>query len=57
VKQIKDVEHLADQLTQTINVRIDKSFITPIEPRGHSPPCLASDDVIDSPRWYGRAEW
>src|SRR5258708_33476793 len=31
VKKIKDVEHLADQLTLSINLRIDKSFITPID--------------------------
>src|SRR4051812_37984865 len=31
VRAIKDVEHKADLLTATINQRIDKSFITPID--------------------------
>ena len=47
VKAIKDVEHAADLLTATINTRIDRSFITPIDREDiHS---LASrlDDVID----------
>ena len=47
VKAIKDVEHKADLLTATINQRIDKSFITPLDREDiHS---LASrlDDVVD----------
>jgi predicted phosphate transport protein (TIGR00153 family) len=47
VKQIKDVEHLADQLTQTINVRIDKSFITPIDREDIHLLASRLDDVID----------
>ena len=31
VKEIKDIEHKADLLTATVNQRIDKSFITPID--------------------------
>ena len=47
VKQIKDVEHQADQLTQTINVRIDKSFITPIDREDIHLLASRLDDVID----------
>lgn len=31
VREIEDVEHLADVFTRSINQRIDKSFITPID--------------------------
>ncbi len=47
VKQIKDVEHLADQLTLAINVRIDKSFITPIDREDIHLLASRLDDVID----------
>jgi uncharacterized protein len=47
VKQIKDVEHLADQLTHEINVRIDKSFITPIDREDIHLLASRLDDVID----------
>jgi predicted phosphate transport protein (TIGR00153 family) len=47
VRQIKDVEHLADQLTLTINVRIDKSFITPIDREDIHLLASRLDDVID----------
>src|SRR5438445_228329 len=32
VRAIKAVEHKADQLTLEINARIDRSFVTPIDP-------------------------
>src|SRR3954466_3305214 len=47
VKQIKDVEHLADVLTLSINTRIDKSFITPIDREDIHQPASRLDDVID----------
>ncbi|MDB4889378.1 MAG: putative phosphate transport regulator [Gemmatimonadetes bacterium] len=47
VKQIKDVEHLADQLTLDISVRIDKSFITPIDREDIHLLASRLDDVID----------
>ena len=46
-RQIKDVEHLADQLVQTINLRIDKSFITPIDREDIHVLASRLDDVID----------
>jgi len=47
VKKIKYVEHLADQLTLSINVRIDKSFITPIDREDIHLLASRLDDVID----------
>ena len=47
VKQIKDVEHLADVLTLSINTRIDKSFITPIDREDIHQLASRLDDVID----------
>ena len=47
VRQIKDVEHLADQLTLSISTRIDKSFITPIDREDIHLLASRLDDVID----------
>lgn len=47
VKAIKDVEHLADVLTHSINTRIDKSFITPIDREDIHMLASRLDDVID----------
>lgn len=47
VKQIKDVEHLADHLTLSISTRIDKSFITPIDREDIHLLASRLDDVID----------
>src|SRR6185503_5536722 len=47
VKQIKDIEHQADVLTLSINVRIDKSFITPIDREDIHLLASRLDDVID----------
>jgi predicted phosphate transport protein (TIGR00153 family) len=47
VRQIKDVEHQADILTHSINVRIDKSFITPIDREDIHLLASRLDDVID----------
>jgi predicted phosphate transport protein (TIGR00153 family) len=47
VKQIKDVEHQADVLTLSINTRIDKSFITPIDREDIHQLASRLDDVID----------
>jgi uncharacterized protein len=47
VRQIKDVEHLADTLTLEINTRIDKSFITPIDREDIHMLASRLDDVID----------
>jgi predicted phosphate transport protein (TIGR00153 family) len=47
VRMIKDVEHQADVLTLSINVRIDKSFITPIDREDIHLLASRLDDVID----------
>ena len=47
VRAIKDVEHKADLLTATINQRIDKSFITPIDREDIHTLASRLDDVID----------
>ena len=47
VAKIKDVEHQADVLTHTINTRIDKSFITPIDREDIHLLASRLDDVID----------
>jgi uncharacterized protein len=47
VRAIKDVEHAADLLTLTINQRIDKSFITPIDREDIHLLATRLDDVID----------
>ena len=47
VRQIKDVEHQADVLTHSINMRIDKSFITPIDREDIHLLASRLDDVID----------
>ncbi|HTE44969.1 MAG TPA: DUF47 family protein [Gemmatimonadaceae bacterium] len=47
VKAIKDIEHKADLLTTTVNQRIDKSFITPIDREDIHMLASRLDDVID----------
>ena len=47
VRAIKDVEHKADVLTLSINQRIDKSFITPIDREDIHMLASRLDDVID----------
>src|SRR5881275_1620375 len=47
VRQIKDIEHQADVLTLSINTRIDKSFITPIDREDIHLLASRLDDVID----------
>ena len=47
VRAIKDVEHKADLLTLTVNQRIDKSFITPIDREDIHMLATRLDDVID----------
>ena len=47
VRQIKDVEHQADELTHSINMRIDRSFITPIDREDIHLLASRLDDVID----------
>lgn len=47
VKAIKDVEHKADLLTASINQRIDKSFITPLDREDIHMLASRLDDVID----------
>jgi hypothetical protein len=47
VRKIKDVEHEADLLTLSINVRIDRSFITPIDREDIHLLASRLDDVID----------
>ena len=47
VKEIKDIEHKADLLTATVNQRIDKSFITPIDREDIHMLASRLDDVVD----------
>lgn len=47
VRAIKDVEHKADVLTSSINQRIDKSFVTPIDREDIHMLASRLDDVID----------
>jgi len=47
VTEIKDIEHKADLLTATVNQRIDKSFITPIDREDIHTLASRLDDVID----------
>ena len=47
VRAIKDVEHKADLLTASINQRIDKSFITPIDREDIHMLASRLDDVVD----------
>jgi uncharacterized protein Yka (UPF0111/DUF47 family) len=47
VKAIKDVEHAADLLTATVNQRIDRTFITPIDREDIHTLASRLDDVID----------
>ena len=47
VRAIKDIEHMADLLTATINQRIDKSFITPIDREDIHDLASRLDDVLD----------
>jgi uncharacterized protein len=47
VRKIKDVEHKADLLTASVNQRIDKSFITPIDREDIHTLVARLDDVID----------
>ena len=47
VRAIKDVEHKADILTSSINQRIDKSFVTPIDREDIHMLASRLDDVID----------
>ena len=46
-RAIKDIEHKADLLTVTINQRIDKTFITPIDREDIHTLASRLDDVID----------
>src|ERR1700738_5167204 len=47
VAKIKEVEHIADQLTLSISTRIDRSFITPIDREDIHLLASRLDDVID----------
>jgi uncharacterized protein len=47
VAKIKEVEHQADELTHMINMRIDRSFITPIDREDIHMLASRLDDVID----------
>ena len=47
VKQIKAIEHKADQLTYEVNARIDRSFVTPIDREDIHALSTRLDDVID----------
>ena len=47
VKEIKGVEHRADQLTHEISARIDRSFVTPIDREDIHALSTRLDDVID----------
>jgi predicted phosphate transport protein (TIGR00153 family) len=47
VGAIKDEEHKADQLMQTLNLRLDRSFITPIDREDIHMLASRLDDVVD----------
>src|ERR1043165_6008677 len=47
VRRIKEVEHKADLLTASVNTRIDKTFITPIDREDIHTLASRLDDVID----------
>lgn len=47
VREIKGVEHRADQLTYEISARIDQSFVTPIDREDIHTLATRLDDVID----------
>lgn len=47
IRAIKEVEHKADQLTHSINERIDRSFVTPIDREDIHALSTRLDDVID----------
>jgi predicted phosphate transport protein (TIGR00153 family) len=47
IREIKEVEHQADQLTHDINDRIDRSFVTPIDREDIHALSTRLDDVID----------
>jgi uncharacterized protein Yka (UPF0111/DUF47 family) len=47
IQAIKEVEHKADQLTHSINQRIDASFVTPIDREDIHALSTRLDDVID----------
>ena len=47
VKAVKDVEHQADELMASLNVRLDRSFITPIDREDIHLLASRLDDVID----------
>ncbi len=47
VRKIKEIEHSADLLTASVNQRIDKSFITPIDREDIHHLAVRLDDVID----------
>ena len=47
VRAIKDEEHRADQLMQTLNQRLDRSFITPIDREDIHMLASRLDDVVD----------
>ncbi len=47
VSAIKDEEHKADQLMQTLNQRLDRSFITPIDREDILMLASRLDDVVD----------
>ncbi len=47
VKRVKDLEHECDELTHTITVKLNKSFITPFDREDIFALTVALDDVCD----------
>lgn len=47
VKRIKDVEHACDEVTHTLSIKLNKSFITPFDREDIYTLSVALDDVID----------
>ena len=47
VKRVKDLEHECDELTHTITVKLNKSFITPFDREDIFALVVALDDVCD----------
>jgi len=53
-KQIKDIEHIGDQITDRTYQQLDKSFITPFDREDIHELIANIDDVVDSINGIGR---
>jgi predicted phosphate transport protein (TIGR00153 family) len=53
-KEIKDVEHIGDQITNTTYIQLNKSFITPFDREDIHELTAHIDDVVDTINGIGR---